>query len=298
MSCFVGQNIACKTGHHEINIHISILTQFISFCYSLYFALNSENTDIFTDLNTFKSLLNMAFVATCTANSVGFFIRFFSTSIFRNSKTVEVLDKNIKTQENSKNSGIATGSAYETLNSKKIQKNIKNSISDSPHIMNLFVLKILKLPIDIISDIFIKIYQTIFPQYKKRGKVQVVYLTGSDDAFIGLCCYFSSYLIVKVTESKIKENLYSFLLLMTSLNLFIMTKIKKRMVLFIFFLATSIFSTSANQFSKSFLKKSENDNNLIVASFITELIVHNIINQICTRSKFNSLIKLKIYILL
>lgn len=302
VSCFTGHQIAMRTGHHEINIHISILTQLGSFCISLFTAIESDNNDNFVEINSLKSVLDMdsmmlrAFLTSVTGSSFNFFIRFFSQSIFRDSKMV--LPK-----ENSQNDSNFKDIKSEVKS--KVPNNTENQLgNDIDHgnfllsnyeNLKFYILFLIKLPIIVISEFFIFIYTTILPKYKEVGTVQKDFLYGNTEAFIGLCCYLSSYFIVKVTEVESKEYLYSILLILASICLFTMTQIKNRKILCLMYLTACICATSSNQVSKGFLKKTKNDNNLIVACFITEIVIHNIINQICTMSKLNSIIKSKIY---
>lgn len=295
-SCFVGQEIAMRTGHLEFNVHISIFTQFIGFCISLLTAINSDKKVEFVDINSFKAVASMdkallsVFLASCMANCFNLFIKVFSQSIFRDkevsNKTVTdsfVKDKQVGSEESSKSTEIHENSlSYAKLASRRdvIWMKIENLV---------------KLPVAIVSVFFIKVLTFIFPKYKIQGNVKRSFLNGNVDAFINLLCHACSFLLIKIES---KEVLYLPLLLISSVCLLIITKIKNRVISSILYLAIATSANACNQVSKSLLKKNKNDNNLVVASFIFEAIVNNAISQGCKVSKANSVVKSRIYSLI
>lgn len=329
-SCFVGQKIAMISGHHEINIHICILSQFIGFCISLFNAFNSEQDVNFVDLNSFNSLINMnsamcrAFFVGCIANCFGFYIKFFSQSIFRDSKEANIKNKECNethTKNNtesidhlvlekpnhtidsfSKNdTKIFTDQTSESINlineqnSSNTDQNTMNKKLNFSNKIKSFTMKAINLPVFLVAIAFIKTYQFILPKYKNQGNAQKEFLNGHVDAFNNLLCNIFSYGIVAFSRNEYKEYLYSFLLLIASINLFLMSKMRNRKFLCVFYISICICTTTSNQISKNFLKKNRNDNNLVVASFISEIIVHSIVNQACKILKVNSLFKSLIY---
>lgn len=109
ISSVVGQEIVNRTGYYEINIHISIFTQFISLMMSMYNAMQEEEIPPFADVDMAKALFSMdkivfcAFCAGSICDCFSLFTKLFVNNIFR--------DRNSGEDGKKKGMGGNTGSA-------------------------------------------------------------------------------------------------------------------------------------------------------------------------------------------
>lgn len=194
---------------------------------------------------------------------------------------------------------------FATVESNNFRNNSNSNLKDEKNnlhanLMNIWdsINRILHIPIALVAKFCITVVVAIFPKYSQGGNAQKKYLNGDIDALTNVMCYFGSYMIVSNVPKKYKEILYISFLLLSSIYLFAMARSKNKFMLYFMYILTGIFSKACNQITKVFLKKQQNDNNLIVGGFIVETIVHMVVNQSCKFVNATSLTKTIIYSLI
>ena len=211
--------------------------------------------------------------------------------------------KNLNIQEDSNSGALHSGAQNSNDTEIKISESKITHPRKLSNAYRLFktnylmtkAIAVLRFPIILISLLCIKAVVFIFPKYSKDGTVQKKYLNGDIDALTNMMCYYGSYLIVSKTATYYKETLYISFLLFSSICLFFMASSRNKFMLYFMYVLTGMFSKACNHITKGFLKKSHNDNNLIVGGFIIETIVHMAVNQSCRLCHATSLTKTLVY---
>lgn len=321
ISSVVGEEIVRKTRFYEINIHISIMMQFLSLCVSIYSAVVKEKDPPLKDANMIDSLLDMdtaAFCALCSGVLCGclsLFLKLFSNSIFRDkrsmTKVVEEQADDDRKEQRDANTPINTIHIVASTNSipddttaaNKVSENIsqsnqcstastsnEDSLSISKSLQN-----IIAIPIRMIADLLIYLVRLVFPVYETVGNARKTYLNGYLDAILNIMCYAAPMLITKYVPESYKERL-SVLFLFTSSWLIIITvKQDNRMILYILYVIVGVSTRSCSALTKKLLKTGRADNNLIIVSYLIESVLHIGINYISRVFKANAVMKATVY---
>lgn len=277
LGSMVGQDIVQRTGHYGINIHISIFTQAVSLGMGIYTKLTKASrpgrdipeSALISSLFSMNRVTFAAFCAGAISSSTFLFVKFFSHSIFRDrgsAETVEVVAKSEPTP-------------------------LKSFLR--------LLRRILMAPITIISVVSTLIVRLIFPQYWKRGNAQKKYLNGNVDAVLNILCTLAIYLVTECLHDDHKEGLYISCFLFMTLFLMLMAKAKNRIMLSVLYIATSTFARAVGTLTKWVLGKRNASNTLdtsiIISCYMSEYVLHMVINEACKYKKVDSITKAKVY---
>lgn len=309
VGCWVGQDIFIKMGSYEINIIISSLTQFLGFLVSLYSAMFDKKVYKYADINMAQAVLSMDSIMTCAflagslCDCFNIFTKLFVHNILRD-RVVHAKHENVQSPAPQNHNCDSTGHAESENAKNHATASYAPLLSSRPGGTNLvarfsnIVVPVVYLPIHWISSVLIFSVCFFFPKYmvKNTGQdAKRLLKSGNLDALINILCYYATYLITQYTPIEYKEKLYIFFLLVSSLSLLLMTMSENRIALYFMYLSTSTFSKCAHSFTKVFLTSQQLENNLVVACYISETVLHVTISQICKLLKANSLYKAKFY---
>ncbi|ELA41075.1 uncharacterized protein VICG_01868 [Vittaforma corneae ATCC 50505] len=135
ISSVVGQEIVNRTGHYEINIHISIFTQFVSLTMSVYNAMNEKAVPPFVDVDMKEAFFSMdkiifcAFCAGSICDCFSLFTKLFVNNIFRDKNSEEKARK--ESNSTNSNTNLNGGGVEGTGNNKNISNIANGSIEPS-----------------------------------------------------------------------------------------------------------------------------------------------------------------------
>lgn len=290
-SC-VGEEIVKRTGHYEINIIISIFTQFIGFIISLYTAMNKKEQNTFREielgyLDILKKLdktMICAFLAGSICNCFNLFTKLFVNNIVRD-RIEKTTTEHHSIKESFDNSNNKTNDIVDG-----VTKHNPFYIFFTKYVTNA-----LYLPVSIMSSFLIFIVTRIFKKYSSAGSANIKYLGGNANAISSVLCYQITYFITVISDSEYKERIYISSFILAAISLLAMSKSRNKILIYSMYLSTELFSKTCNSVAKLFLTNPEVGGNLVIYCFTSELILHVLINQICKIFKVNVISKARVY---